>query len=61
MFQWTAKVSFELCRCRLEAVDGVCKVFTIRSWEIVRVQGWGEITGEQFDESAVYLFLICVM
>ena len=60
VFWWASEVPFEFRRCRLDAVDGVCKVFTIRSWEVMRVQGWGEVTSEQFDEPAVLFFLICV-
>jgi hypothetical protein len=50
----------KICGGGLEAFNRVGEVLTVGAREVVWIK-WGEVSGKEFDESAVLLFFICVV
>ena len=52
-----AVATFELCRCCLEAFNWVREVFPVGPRWVMRIELWGEVASEEFDDAAI-LFLL---
>ena len=48
-------MSFEFCRCCLEAFNWVGEVFPVGARQVMRIELWEEVACEEFDDSAILL------